>query len=181
MRWGEFREMVPRKFVPMNEQYKVKNEFLNLRMSGSDIKSYNAKFFAYSRLVPHLVTPESNQISHYIWGLVKEIRDMVRVYMPQTMDSTVELSGLLTDGMVRTHKKAKRMKLYRKQTWRREGLIWETKEGKDGTIFPDAKHVGKGMPGDVDLVQSTATAKYQGILPKNATEENHQPVLTVMS
>jgi hypothetical protein len=150
MMWGEFREMVTRKFVPMNEQERVKNEFLNLRMTGSDIKSYNSKFFAYSRLVAHLVTPESNQISVYIWGLVKEIRDMVRASMPQTMDSAVELARLLTYGMVRTQEESRKKEVVPKANpeARRFDKGNERREGRYD--IPRCKTCGKSMPGDAD-------------------------------
>ena len=53
-------------------------------------------------MVPALASPESVLISRYIWGLVREIRDLVKSAIPQTIEETVELANTLTDGLVRT-------------------------------------------------------------------------------
>ncbi|KAD2392772.1 hypothetical protein E3N88_39749 [Mikania micrantha] len=99
MTWESFRDLVTRKFCPMNEKEQIERKFLTHRMVGAGHHEYTSKYFEYARLVPHLVTPESNLISRYIWGLVSEIMDMVKAAMPQTIDSAVELAGLLIDGI----------------------------------------------------------------------------------
>ncbi|GJW58297.1 putative reverse transcriptase domain-containing protein [Tanacetum coccineum] len=50
-----------------------------------------------SRLVPHLVTPESKCIDRYIHGLVPQIREMIRATQPTTIQSTILKAGALTN------------------------------------------------------------------------------------
>ncbi|XP_076934328.1 uncharacterized protein LOC143600560 [Bidens hawaiensis] len=114
MEWKEFIGMITRKFCPKYEQEQMKENFLNLKMEGSDLKDYNSKFFAYSRLVPQLVTPESEKINQYIWGLNSKIRDVVKAAMPTTMDLATELAGVLTEGMMRTLKEKEKNKVTKK-------------------------------------------------------------------
>ncbi|KAK1410455.1 hypothetical protein QVD17_36992 [Tagetes erecta] len=101
---------------------KIEGQFLSLRMIGDDIQSYNTKILEYSRFVPHLVTPEYNFISRYIWGLVSEIRDTVKAAMPNTIESAMELAGLMTDSMIRTRDEAKKKEIVVKgeQVWKRD-------------------------------------------------------------
>ncbi|KAL8215915.1 hypothetical protein R6Q57_022752 [Mikania cordata] len=69
MTWESFRDLVTRKFCPINEKEQIKQKFMTHRMVGAAHHEYTSKYFEYARLVPHLVTPESNLISRYIWGL----------------------------------------------------------------------------------------------------------------
>lgn len=115
MGWAEFKDLVVRKFCPLCEKENVERKFLDLRMKGAEHREYTSKFYEYSRLVPHLVTPASNAISKYIYGLVSEIRDNVKSAFPQTLESAVEIAGVLTEGMVRTHEEKKEKELAEKE------------------------------------------------------------------
>ncbi|XP_076960899.1 uncharacterized protein LOC143637385 [Bidens hawaiensis] len=55
--WGEFKDLVIRKFCPMNEKNEIQIKFLNYKVVGTNLKDYNTKFLEYCRIVPHLVTP----------------------------------------------------------------------------------------------------------------------------
>ncbi|KAK1427604.1 hypothetical protein QVD17_16293 [Tagetes erecta] len=114
MSWEEFSEAMLKRFCPRNEKEQIERKFLDLSMIGTNLKDYNTKFFEYSRFVPHLVTPEENMINRYIWGLVSEIRDTVKVAMPTTIDSAVELAGMMTDGMIRTREENKKKEVFQK-------------------------------------------------------------------
>ncbi|KAD5802861.1 hypothetical protein E3N88_14221 [Mikania micrantha] len=148
MTWESFRDLVTRKFCPMNEKEQIERKLLTHRMVGAGHREYTSKYFEYARLVPHLVTPESNLISCYIWGLVSEIRDMVKAAMPQTIDSAVELAGLLTDGMVRTQEEKKSLETIQKvnQSSKKHVGKFERKEGGSGVI-PRCKMCGKNHLG----------------------------------
>ncbi|KAJ0891122.1 putative retrotransposon gag domain-containing protein [Helianthus annuus] len=102
MEWEEFKNMVERKFCPPNEKEQIANKFLNLRMTGVDSKGYTTLFFEYARIVPTLASPEPVLISRYIWGLISEIRHVVKAARPQTIEEAVELANTLTDELVRT-------------------------------------------------------------------------------
>ncbi|KAK1427944.1 hypothetical protein QVD17_16705 [Tagetes erecta] len=101
MGWAEFKRLVTERYCPYNEIEKMEEEFLKLEMRGTDWLTYTNKFNELSRLVPHLVTPESKRIGRYVWGLIPQIRGMVKSAKPGTFQSTVELAGALTDEVVR--------------------------------------------------------------------------------
>ncbi|GKC37321.1 hypothetical protein Tco_1049705 [Tanacetum coccineum] len=65
-------------FCPSNEMEKLESEFWNHKMVGANHAAYTDRFHELSKLVPHLVTPESSRIKRYIVGLAPEIRGMLR-------------------------------------------------------------------------------------------------------
>ncbi|XP_076908919.1 uncharacterized protein LOC143566004 [Bidens hawaiensis] len=107
--WEEFKAMVMGKFCPMHETDQVQTKFLNHKVVGTNICEYNTKFLEYYRLVPQLVNPEPIKVTRYIWGLPREIRDMVRSHLPQSADSAMELAGYLMGGMVRNREEDKKV------------------------------------------------------------------------
>lgn len=100
--WAEFKKLITEKYCPNNELEKLEMEFLRLEMIGADILGYTTRFNELSRLVPHLVTPYSKRISHYIWGLAPQIGSHVKAANPTTFEKAVSLAGTLTDEMVRS-------------------------------------------------------------------------------
>ncbi|KAF5756964.1 putative retrotransposon gag domain-containing protein [Helianthus annuus] len=116
MEWGEFKNMVERKFCPPNENEQIENKFLNLSMTGVDSKGYTTLFFEYARIVPNLASPEPVLISRYIWGLISEIRHVVKAARPQTIEEAVELANTLTDELVRTREEDQRRNLAQRLT-----------------------------------------------------------------
>ncbi|KAI3703816.1 hypothetical protein L1987_74011 [Smallanthus sonchifolius] len=107
MGWPVFKERIGKKFCPMNERERIEHNFLNLRMTGTNDQDYVTKLFEYARLVPHLATPESNFIKRYIWGLVLEIRDLVKAAKPESMDDAIELGASFTNGLIRNREDRK--------------------------------------------------------------------------
>ncbi|KAJ0615045.1 putative transcription factor interactor and regulator CCHC(Zn) family [Helianthus annuus] len=116
MEWTEFKNMVERKFCHPNEKEQIANKFLNLRMTRVDCKGYTTILFEYARIVPTLASPEQVLISRYIWGLISEIRHVVKVARPQTIEEAVELANTLTDELVRTQEENQRKNLVQKLT-----------------------------------------------------------------
>ncbi|KAM0069697.1 putative nucleotidyltransferase, Ribonuclease H [Helianthus debilis subsp. tardiflorus] len=102
MSWEEFKNLVERKFCPKYEKDLMANKFLNHRMTGIDCRGYTSTFFEYARVVPTLASPEPVLISRYIWGLISEIRNIVKAARPRTIDDAVELANTLIDELVRT-------------------------------------------------------------------------------
>ncbi|GJY96416.1 putative reverse transcriptase domain-containing protein [Tanacetum coccineum] len=70
-------------------------------MVGASHAAYTDRFHELARLVPHLVTPENRRIKRYVYGLAPQIRGMVAVTKPKTMQKAVQISGVLTDEAVR--------------------------------------------------------------------------------
>ncbi|KAF5777275.1 putative retrotransposon gag domain-containing protein [Helianthus annuus] len=118
MSWEEFKELIERKFCPSYEKEQMTNKFLNHRMVDVDCRGYTSKFFEYARIVPTPTetSPEPVLISCYIWGLISEIRDIVKAARPRTINDAVELATTLTDGLVRTREENRKKELAQKIT-----------------------------------------------------------------
>ncbi|KAJ0681781.1 putative transcription factor interactor and regulator CCHC(Zn) family [Helianthus annuus] len=116
MNWEEFKSLVERKFCPEYEKEQMANKFLSHRMVGVDCRGYTSTFFEYARVVPTLASPEPVLISRYIWGLISEIRNIVKAARPRTIDDAVELANTLTDELVRTRDENRKKELAQKIT-----------------------------------------------------------------
>ncbi|XP_076954437.1 uncharacterized protein LOC143628853 [Bidens hawaiensis] len=92
-----FKELIKQRFCPIHEIDQIQTKLWNHKVVAINIKEYNTKFLVYCRLVPHLVTPEYNKVTRYIYGLPNEIRDHVRSHMPATIASAIELAGYLME------------------------------------------------------------------------------------
>ncbi|GKB68528.1 putative reverse transcriptase domain-containing protein [Tanacetum coccineum] len=69
-------------------------------MVGSDIDGYTARFHKLPRLVPHMVTSESQRVNRYIQGLAPEIKPHVTSSEPATIQGVVSMAYRLTiDGI----------------------------------------------------------------------------------
>ncbi|GJV66559.1 reverse transcriptase domain-containing protein [Tanacetum coccineum] len=97
MSWNDFRALLIEEFCPSNEMEKLENEFWNHTMVGANHVTYTDMFHELAKLVPHLVTPESSHIKRYINGLAPQIRGMLRVTQPTTIQSAILMAGILTD------------------------------------------------------------------------------------
>nr|GEW40738.1 reverse transcriptase domain-containing protein [Tanacetum cinerariifolium] len=83
-----------------DEVKKLESEFSNHKMVGSDIDGYTARFHELARLVPHMVTPESQHVNRYIRGLAPEIKAHVTSSQPATIQGAVSMANrLTTDGI----------------------------------------------------------------------------------
>ncbi|KAF5781040.1 putative transcription factor interactor and regulator CCHC(Zn) family [Helianthus annuus] len=116
MNWEEFRQLVERKLCPEYEKEQIANKFLSHRMVDVDYRGYTSKFFEYARIVPTLASPEPVLNFCYIWGLISEIRDIVKAARPRTIDDAVESANTLTDGLVRTREENRKKELAQKIT-----------------------------------------------------------------
>ncbi|GJY26995.1 putative reverse transcriptase domain-containing protein [Tanacetum coccineum] len=63
----------------------------------SAIAAYTDRFHELARLVPHLVTPENRRIERYVYGLAPQIRGIVAVTEPSTIQKVVQIAGTLND------------------------------------------------------------------------------------
>ncbi|GKE09198.1 putative reverse transcriptase domain-containing protein [Tanacetum coccineum] len=69
-------------------------------MVRSDIDGYTTRFHELARLVPHMVTPESQRVNRYIRGLAPEIKPYVTSSEPATIQGAVSMANrLTTDGI----------------------------------------------------------------------------------
>ncbi|XP_076921277.1 uncharacterized protein LOC143582642 [Bidens hawaiensis] len=126
--------MILKRFCPINEINQIQTKLWNHRVIGINLKEYNTKFLEYCRIVPHLVTPEFNKVTRYIYRLPIKIRDLVRSHMPSTIESSMELAGYLMDGMIRNRDERKKVEekspvgeKMRKVEKRKEGTFMYTR------------------------------------------------------
>ncbi|GJU57381.1 putative reverse transcriptase domain-containing protein [Tanacetum coccineum] len=89
------------KDLTCHEMQKLETELWNHVMVGAGHDAYTDRFHELARLVPHLVTPESRKIKRYMYGLSLQIRRMVAAMEPKTMQKVVQISGALTDEVIR--------------------------------------------------------------------------------
>ncbi|GJZ91901.1 reverse transcriptase domain-containing protein [Tanacetum coccineum] len=101
MTWVEFKALLVEEFCPSNEMEKLESEFWNHTMVGANHAGYTDRFHELTKLVLHLVTPESKRIERYINRLAPQIRGMLRETQPTTIQSVILKAGILTDEAVR--------------------------------------------------------------------------------
>ncbi|GJU21773.1 putative reverse transcriptase domain-containing protein [Tanacetum coccineum] len=70
-------------------------------MVGAGHAAYTDRFHELTRLVPHLVTPETKRIERYIYGLALSICGMVVTAEPPTIQNAILKARVLTDKAVR--------------------------------------------------------------------------------
>nr|GEW68517.1 reverse transcriptase domain-containing protein [Tanacetum cinerariifolium] len=101
MSWIYFKFIMIQEFCHSHEMQKLKSELWNHVMVGAGHAAYTDRFHELARLVPHLVTLESGMIERYVYGLASQIRGMVASTEPTTIQKAVQISGALTDEVVR--------------------------------------------------------------------------------
>ncbi|XP_076923571.1 uncharacterized protein LOC143585745 [Bidens hawaiensis] len=145
--WKIFKELVRQGFCPIHEVDQIQTKLWNHKVIGTNLKEYNTKFLEYCRLVPHLVTPEYNKVTRYIYGLPKEILDHVRSHMPASIESAIELSGYLMESMIRNKDEEKRMVVERKRENDGRQKFGKGREGSSVFNRPLCKNCGKKHDG----------------------------------
>ncbi|GJX32855.1 reverse transcriptase domain-containing protein [Tanacetum coccineum] len=97
MTWEDFKVLMRKEFFPNNEMQKLETEFWCHTIAKAGHATYTDRFHELARLVPYLVTHENKMIERYIYGLAPQIRAMVAVMEPTTIQSVVLKAGMLTD------------------------------------------------------------------------------------
>nr|GEZ44544.1 reverse transcriptase domain-containing protein [Tanacetum cinerariifolium] len=101
MSWNDFKFMMIEEFCPSHEMQKLEIELWNHAMVGAGDVAYTDRFHELVRLAPHLVTPKSRKIERYMYGLASKILRIVAATKPKTMQKAVQISGALTNDVVR--------------------------------------------------------------------------------
>nr|GEV76878.1 hypothetical protein [Tanacetum cinerariifolium] len=98
--WEDFKKLLMEEYCLDDKVEKLELEFWNHKMVGSDIDGYTARIHELARLVPHMVTPESQHVNRYIQGLAPKIKAHVTSSQPATIQGTVSMANhLTTDGI----------------------------------------------------------------------------------
>ncbi|GKE56748.1 putative reverse transcriptase domain-containing protein [Tanacetum coccineum] len=99
--WEDFKKILMKEYCPDNEIQKLESEFWNHKMVGSDIDGYTARFHELARLVPYMVTLESQRVNRYIRGLAPEIKPHVTSSEPATIQGAVSMANRLTTDVIK--------------------------------------------------------------------------------
>ncbi|GJY75890.1 putative reverse transcriptase domain-containing protein [Tanacetum coccineum] len=94
--WDDFKKLLMEEYYPDDEVQKLELEFWNHKMVKSDIDGYTTRFHELAKLVPHMVTPESQRVNRYIRGLAPEIKPHVTLSKPTTIQGVVSMANRLT-------------------------------------------------------------------------------------
>ncbi|GJQ97776.1 putative reverse transcriptase domain-containing protein [Tanacetum coccineum] len=133
----DFKALLVEELCPSNEIEKLENKFLNHKMVGANHATYTDRFHKLAKLVLHLVTLESSRIKRYIAGLAPEIRGMLRVTQPTTIQSAILRVGILTNEAVScgTLTKGNEERKGVEETSKQGGSWKDNKKEKVGTGF----------------------------------------------
>nr|GEV08935.1 reverse transcriptase domain-containing protein [Tanacetum cinerariifolium] len=74
MTWENFKVLMREEYYPSNEMQRLETKFWNHSMVGAGHSVYTGRFHELVRLVPYLVTSETERIERYIYGLALQIR-----------------------------------------------------------------------------------------------------------
>ncbi|GJW04423.1 putative reverse transcriptase domain-containing protein [Tanacetum coccineum] len=94
--WDDFKKLLMEEYCPDDEVQKLELEFWNHKMVGSDIDGYTARFHELAKLVPHMVTPESQCVNRYIRGLAPKIKPHVTPSKHAIIQGVVSMPNRLT-------------------------------------------------------------------------------------
>ncbi|GJX44361.1 putative reverse transcriptase domain-containing protein, partial [Tanacetum coccineum] len=137
--WDDFKKLLMEEYCTDDEVQKLESEFWNHKMVGSDIDRYTARFHELARLVPHMVTPKSQRVNRYIWGLAPEIKAHVTSSKPATIQGAVSMANRLTtdgikDGIFKKQESAGNKRRSNDQT-RNQGRDDRSKRQRTGGNF----------------------------------------------
>ncbi|GKE39634.1 hypothetical protein Tco_1463039 [Tanacetum coccineum] len=73
-----------------------------IRCWATKVDKYTARFHELAKMLPYMVSTEENKIDRYIWGLVPEIRRMITLSNPTTLQAAVGMASCLTNDVIRS-------------------------------------------------------------------------------
>ncbi|GKA33520.1 putative reverse transcriptase domain-containing protein [Tanacetum coccineum] len=167
MTWEEFKALLVEEFCPSNEMENLESKFWNHTMVGANHAAYTDRFHELAKLVPHLVTPDSNRTGRYIHGLVTQIRGMLRGTQPTTIQSAILTAGIPTDEAVRCG-------ILSKGSEKRKEVEETSKQGGWGNDNKRAK-LSKGFVVAVSLGMSILALIQNQVTPVNAVRMEFKP------
>jgi hypothetical protein len=102
MGWRKFCKVFLKKYVPGHEVEQLEDEYLHLKMDGTDYRKYSSRFLEISGLIPDFAGSESKKIGRFIWGAHQDVRPNMRTANPRTMQEATEMLAELTEEVIWT-------------------------------------------------------------------------------
>ncbi|XP_071714562.1 uncharacterized protein [Rutidosis leptorrhynchoides] len=160
--WTVLKRMMTDKYCPRNQVQKMKSEFWELKVKGTDIEAYTNRFLELVTLYPDMVPTKHKKIERYVVGLPDEIQDNVIAVSKETVDGVI----LMAQNLVM----AKRRKLAtNKQT--------QVKAANNKRKFEPAQSSGQGSN---KRVSDATKSGYIGTKPLcNRCDKHHHGRCTV--
>ncbi|XP_071727119.1 uncharacterized protein [Rutidosis leptorrhynchoides] len=90
--WEDLKQRMIEEYCPYNEIDKMERELQNLKLVGTDLASYNRRFFELALMCPNMVTPKRRKITLYVKGLTENIQSGVTTSKPRTIQEAVEMA-----------------------------------------------------------------------------------------
>nr|GFA68944.1 reverse transcriptase domain-containing protein [Tanacetum cinerariifolium] len=103
MTYIELKKKMADKYCLRNEMKKIKTEFWNLEVQGTDVMRYNQRFQELALLCVRMCPKESDRVERYIGGLLYLIHGSVAASKPKTMQEATEMATGLMDKKIRTY------------------------------------------------------------------------------
>ncbi|XP_071727460.1 uncharacterized protein [Rutidosis leptorrhynchoides] len=93
----DFRQRMIEEYCPRNEILRMERELHELKLVGTDLVSYNKRFFELALMCPELVPTERRKVEQYIEGLTGKIRTGVTTSKLKTVQEAIDMTNLLLD------------------------------------------------------------------------------------
>ncbi|GKA98658.1 reverse transcriptase domain-containing protein [Tanacetum coccineum] len=95
--WTELKRLLTNKYFPRTKVKKMKDEFYNLVVKGSDLKTYARRFQELAVLCPNMVPNTEKLMEAFIGGLPRSIEGNVTTSKPQTLEEAITITQRLMD------------------------------------------------------------------------------------
>ncbi|GJV07436.1 reverse transcriptase domain-containing protein [Tanacetum coccineum] len=93
--WSEFKKLLIKKYCPRTEIKKMEDEFYNLTVKGSDLKTYIRRFQELATLCPTMVPNSKKMMEVFIRRLHRSIEGNVTASKPQTLEEAITITQRL--------------------------------------------------------------------------------------
>ncbi|GKE18617.1 reverse transcriptase domain-containing protein, partial [Tanacetum coccineum] len=95
--WTELKRLLTNMYCPRTEVRKMEDEFYNLTLKGSDLKTYIRRFQELETLCPTMVPNSKKLIEVFIGGLTQSIEGNDTTSKPQTLKEAINIAQRLMD------------------------------------------------------------------------------------
>nr|GEV83037.1 reverse transcriptase domain-containing protein [Tanacetum cinerariifolium] len=99
--WTEFKRILTNKYCPQTEIKKMEDEFYNLTVKGSDLKTYTRRFQELATLCLNMVPNTKKLMDALISGLPISIEGNVTASKPQTLEEVITITQRLMEQVIK--------------------------------------------------------------------------------
>jgi hypothetical protein len=100
MDWRKFRKVFLKKYVSNHEVEQLEDEYLHLKMEGTDYRKYTSRFLEIIELILDFAGLESKRTGRFIWGAHPKVQANMSTTKPRTIQKSTELLAELTEELI---------------------------------------------------------------------------------